>query len=322
MQFEKLFVIGFNKTATSTFHVLFQKNGLQSQHDGSRWDVEDYQCFSDNGNLREWRRFIDDYGSAVFVLNTRPIGAWIRSRAKHCYIEELSWGYPPAVDLYSRWILERNNYHWDVIRLFQDIPDRLVIVDISQPQWLDFLCELLNLEYFDLEVNAGSREVPPEHLLEVERVMHRAMDDLSIPIAERHSPFLMPSLLSSEDREAYVELYSRYRNNFSYGTRGASQVLHELKSINDKALSASVRAGLRILESKIGEIEARYQAVEKKAAELTEQTEADAARLMALEAALRKAETELADVYQSSSWRITSPFRTARELLRGRRLGP
>ena len=76
----KIFVIGFNKTATSTFHILFEKHGLKSQHDGAHWDVDEYQCFSDNGNLRDWKKLYLDYPNSMFVLNTRPVDAWITSK--------------------------------------------------------------------------------------------------------------------------------------------------------------------------------------------------------------------------------------------------
>ena len=41
--YDKYFVIGFNKTATSTFHNLFLKNNLKSQHI-TKWEIEKYKC--------------------------------------------------------------------------------------------------------------------------------------------------------------------------------------------------------------------------------------------------------------------------------------
>ena len=41
--YEKYFVIGFNKTATTTLHNLFLKNNLKSQHKKSQfWDTSKY----------------------------------------------------------------------------------------------------------------------------------------------------------------------------------------------------------------------------------------------------------------------------------------
>ena len=55
--YEKIFVIGFNKTATSTFHELFKNNMLNSQHKGGKnnWNIDKYQCFSDGGNLNNFK---------------------------------------------------------------------------------------------------------------------------------------------------------------------------------------------------------------------------------------------------------------------------
>ena len=213
MEFEKIFVIGFNKTGTSTFHVLFQKNGLMSQHDGSKWDIENYQCFSDNGNFRDWKRLFRDYPDCIFVLNTRPVDAWIRSRAKHCYVEKLPWGYPPEKQLYKGWILERNKHYAEVIQFFFNDPDKLVIVDISRPQWLHFVCAQLKLTLFDLNVNKGSDLVPSSHMTEVNAAMHTAMDALSIDKAEYSSPFLINSMLSEMELAEYEQLLSLYANN-------------------------------------------------------------------------------------------------------------
>ena len=42
----KIFVIGFNKTATTTFHKLFLANKLKSEHK-TVWHPEKFDCFSD-----------------------------------------------------------------------------------------------------------------------------------------------------------------------------------------------------------------------------------------------------------------------------------
>lgn len=261
MQFEKVFVIGFNKTATSTFHVLFRKNGLTSQHDGSRWDLNQFQCFSDNGNLRDWWAYVDDHVAAIYILNTRPVGSWIVSRAKHCYVEKLNWGYPPTVGLYRNWILERNAYYLNVIRFFQSNPGRLLIVDISEPNWLEYICSRLDLEYFDLEINSGSRDVPQSHLDVVEEMVGKAMDELSIPAYERASPLLISSLLSEKDRNTYAALIERYDNNIGYQTRSASETLLDVTASNEHTASNALKAGLRLVDIKIAELEKRYLAV-------------------------------------------------------------
>ena len=199
MKYEKIFVIGFNKTGTSTLHILFQQNGLTSQHDGSKWDVEEYQCFSDNGNKRDWKKLFNSYPNSMFLLNNRPIDDWIRSRAKHCYVEKLRWGYPPSVNLYKSWIHERNEHYLEVTSFFRRNPEVLTIVDISRSSWLDFVANRLELTSYELKINRGSEVVPLPHLEEVDARLNEAMNGLAIQSAERHSSFLLSALTPQTD---------------------------------------------------------------------------------------------------------------------------
>ena len=68
--YKKYFVIGFNKTATSTFHSLFLKNNFTSQH-ATKWDSDKYACFSDNGNLNHYRELDVKYEDSVFMLKDK-----------------------------------------------------------------------------------------------------------------------------------------------------------------------------------------------------------------------------------------------------------
>ena len=53
----KIFVIGFNKTGTTTIHHLFTSNKLKSIHDVN-WDphLETYMCFSDAGDKNNFKK--------------------------------------------------------------------------------------------------------------------------------------------------------------------------------------------------------------------------------------------------------------------------
>ena len=53
MRYKKIFVLGFNKTASTTFHNLFSQLGYKSQHNDGPWDLDKYDCFSDNGDLQD-----------------------------------------------------------------------------------------------------------------------------------------------------------------------------------------------------------------------------------------------------------------------------
>ena len=77
--YKKYFVIGFNKTATSTFHNLFLENNLTSQHT-TRWNTDKYECFSDNGHLNNYKKLDLKYENSIFILNVRELDKWLISR--------------------------------------------------------------------------------------------------------------------------------------------------------------------------------------------------------------------------------------------------
>jgi len=109
----KIFVIGFNRCGTTSLHMLFRKNGITALHyhgpeksfivpaqlslnlslgrpliSGlNRWTA-----FSDLGmasqrlvfeGARLFRQLHAEHPDAYFILNTRPVGKWIKSRLAH-----------------------------------------------------------------------------------------------------------------------------------------------------------------------------------------------------------------------------------------------
>lgn len=215
MNFDKIFVIGFNKIATSTFHTLFEKNGLTSQHDGSCWDVKQYQCFSDNGNLRDWKSYARDWPNSLFILNVRPLAPWIRSRAKHCYPEKLRWGYPPHVGLFKKWIEDKNDHHFEVLRFFHDSPERLIVVDISRSGWLEWISGEMGLKPASLSVNEAREGVPAIYIDDINEVIGDTARKLRLDQSETQSPLLCKSLLKPAEIEEAASLLALYRNNLN-----------------------------------------------------------------------------------------------------------
>lgn len=110
-----LFIIGFNKTGTTSLHRLFQKAGLRSVH----WDEgklakamienvlnskpvfagydQKFEVFSDlvyrtdsfwfEGNSLFWH-MDSDYQGAKFLYNTRNMEDWLTSRCRHSELVE------------------------------------------------------------------------------------------------------------------------------------------------------------------------------------------------------------------------------------------
>jgi hypothetical protein len=105
-----LFVIGYNKTGTTSVHRLFQQNGLMSVHwdEGKltkimlenvmndrpvfhgyhhKFDVMSDMFFRNKGFFFEgvtlYKQMDHDYPNAYFLYNTRDIDSWLESRKNH-----------------------------------------------------------------------------------------------------------------------------------------------------------------------------------------------------------------------------------------------
>ena len=103
---EKIFVIGFGKNATTTFHEMFLQNGLKSQHEQLYWDTKKYDCFSDGGEKRDLKKLYKEYPNAIYILNTRSLEQWLLSRLKHNYAKHKT---TPSVSCVIRYIELRKN---------------------------------------------------------------------------------------------------------------------------------------------------------------------------------------------------------------------
>lgn len=142
---EKIFVIGYNKTGTYSFHHMFTKYGLKSQH-GLNWELEKYQCFMDGTHDKgKYRIYYEIYPNSLFILNTRPLYNWLKSRSKHCYIYNKSWGWPPNTDQYVSWIRDRDEHFSSVIDFFSDKKEKLIICNIEKKNWQKFVLEHINI---------------------------------------------------------------------------------------------------------------------------------------------------------------------------------
>ena len=158
----KYFVIGFNKTATTTMHELFLLNGIKSQHDND-WDLEKYDAFSDNKHLSIYRELSIKYPDAMFILNIRNIKEWIVSRVNHGIIYKTlynndinhdwiwKWTYPMSEQEILDNIVWRNTHIKSVIYYFKykQMTNQLLVLDVDQADWIKFFCTELNLKQQD-----------------------------------------------------------------------------------------------------------------------------------------------------------------------------
>ena len=145
----KIFVIGFNKCATTTLHHLFLENNLNSQH-SIEWDIKGYDCFSDNGNNQDFIYLDNTYPDSIFILNTRKFNKWLISRFDHCIRHNQSWGKPYSKELTIKWIEARNNHYLKVLKYFENNPHKLIILSIEEDNWIEYISNILNFKKFNI----------------------------------------------------------------------------------------------------------------------------------------------------------------------------
>lgn len=109
----KIFIVGFNKCGTTSLHVFFQRNGLRVTKSGrSKPDVniafsmlmnfnlarpilnghQDFDVYSDIiyststlyiEGARFFKEIHEQFPDGYYILNTRDVDNWIRSRLRH-----------------------------------------------------------------------------------------------------------------------------------------------------------------------------------------------------------------------------------------------
>jgi hypothetical protein len=114
---KKVFIIGFNRTATKAIHELFKNSGYSSAHYSLAnpetgepviiaqqmrlnyfnfkpllWGMDQFQCYSDLFWHREdewvdankyYPMLYDAYPDSYFILNTRDMDSWLQSKENH-----------------------------------------------------------------------------------------------------------------------------------------------------------------------------------------------------------------------------------------------
>ena len=142
----KYFVIGYNKTATATFYEIFSENNIKSQHAKSnKWNTKKYDAFSDiQSNDLIWKDYYNMYKDAFFILNVRSLESWLVSRLKH----KLRNGEKMTIFEMEKqckdWIFKRQRYYLNILNFFKKNPNKLIIVNIEEHDWVNYICLLFN----------------------------------------------------------------------------------------------------------------------------------------------------------------------------------
>lgn len=135
-KFNKIFVIGYNKTATCSIDTLLNENGLNSYHGGGLnegdWDINKYDAFSDQHpdgtDFFRFRKCHKNYPDSLFILNTRKLKDWVLSRCGHSIFNMSldikntgkikangSWGYPDVEHILKKKSISFNDLSNDIL---------------------------------------------------------------------------------------------------------------------------------------------------------------------------------------------------------------
>jgi len=196
---KKYFGVGFNKTATTTLHSLFKYNGVPSWHDvQSEWDTDKYCAFFDgrkavgcpiNGvspdseiSIPSIKKYLK-YPASIFILQTRPLDDWLISRFKHGHSRTRATKknhnfWPPSTELARRWISARQKHHMNVLEFFRDMSEKLIIVDISKQNWMDWLCGCLEFKKNPPNIKNNARSVERNIAERIMNIVNTTFDGL------------------------------------------------------------------------------------------------------------------------------------------------
>ena len=163
---------------------MFESAGF-SVHSPAKWRLDDYDVFSDTGsvpfveyvasenaivhggggcdsktmrtNFRIVSELFCKYPSAVFVLNTRPLRAWLISRYAHGLNRDggrANWAWPPSEALTRKWVEDRRCYYGQIKQLFEHSRERLFVANIDKAGWQQELCTFFKLDSEKVDTNS------------------------------------------------------------------------------------------------------------------------------------------------------------------------
>jgi hypothetical protein len=145
---KKIFVIGFNKTGTSSLDFLFKNLGINSTHDCCNIPVlniiDKYDSFTD-GDHFNFQEYYKKYPDSLFILNTRTIKNWLISRYKHAEHHNFTdcWCWPVSEEKTNEWITSRETHHNNILQFFKNKPNKLLIINIEKNGWEDVVIKYL-----------------------------------------------------------------------------------------------------------------------------------------------------------------------------------
>lgn len=190
----KVFAIGFNKTATTSIHKVFQKLGMVSVHDTHWRDTKrtyvflKYQCFTD-GAPDDFTVLDRRFKNSKFILNTRNLDEWIDSRLEHIKqaVERNATEITPTWDrtdaAVKHWIVKRNSFHQEVLDYFRDRPNDLLVLNyIREPDSGQKIAAFLGKKRnVSKQYERSTRITREAGALRNSDRIHRCLNELGVP---------------------------------------------------------------------------------------------------------------------------------------------
>ena len=163
---KKIIFVGFNKTATTSIHSTLKQNGIDSKHRAGVCRFKNRynklkQVVTRRDAVSDWGdthvsvdvllRLNSDFDNLLFVLNTRNLENWIKSRFKHYYFNK-SWDFNNkevslddiCLENAQKFICQRNDFYLKCCESFDK--DNFVLLDIDKDNFYDHISSKINLK--------------------------------------------------------------------------------------------------------------------------------------------------------------------------------
>ncbi len=159
--FNKIFGIGLNKTATTSLKTALETLGYKTIHNPAKikraikkrnenkkilHKIDQYDAFCDVPIPSIFKELDKDYPNSKFILTTRNKENWLNSRRKHVMVNRGNPFYKyDWLDInYPGWREEYNSHHKEVINYFEDRKDDILVIDITKGEGWEKICPFLN----------------------------------------------------------------------------------------------------------------------------------------------------------------------------------
>lgn len=208
--YQKIFVIGFNKTATSTIHNLFIINNLSSFHHTNWtliWDDENYDCFSDNGNFQNIEKLYNKYDNAIFILNLRELDKWLISRVEHGIRTKETWSYNINDNKIIDWVSQREKHYQFVLEFFKKDKKKLIILDTTKKNWIEYISKKINVN----NTQVDSLNIHPKSI-NYEIIVKRINNILKCNLKLNNEQQKSKLLINDSENDVYLKLYENNLN--------------------------------------------------------------------------------------------------------------